>query len=136
MRPIGKAWSQLEGAPLRFIINGLFATGIQYATLSSLIEIGGIGSVGVASGLASLVGTGASYLGSRFYVFGTSLPTTRTLPRFLVVYAAAAGLHAILLSVWSDLWQFSYSWGFVLATGVVTLLTFLGNQRFVFRGPA
>jgi putative flippase GtrA len=118
-------------APL-FVLNGLFATAVQYATLVILVELAHLGSVGLANGVASLCGIGASYLGNRFVVFRAPTATSRTLTRFLLLYGGIAIINAAAMWLWSDLAGLPYTSGFVLVTGLATMVSYLGNRYFVF----
>ncbi|SDR38855.1 Putative flippase GtrA (transmembrane translocase of bactoprenol-linked glucose) [Rhizobiales bacterium GAS113] len=119
-------------APL-FVLNGLLATALQYAILVMLVEIAHLGSVGLANGVASLCGIGASYFGNRFVVFRAPTATLRTLPRFLLLYGVIAVINALAMWLWSDFWGLPYTPGFVLVTGLATMVSYLGNRYFVFR---
>lgn len=124
--------STLSTVP-RFVANGLFATAVHYLVLRSLVEFGGVASVGVANGLAAIVGIAASYLGNRTFVFRSADGVAGTLPKFLVVYAAVALTHFGFLTLWSDIWRLDYTVGFLIATAASTVLSFLANRYFVFR---
>jgi putative flippase GtrA len=119
-----------------FVVNGLAATGVHYATLLFLLEVTRVPSAGLANGLASIVGITASYLGNRLVVFRSTASAKATLPRFLALYAALAVFHAGFLAMWSDRLGLPYGWGFILSTGIATAMSYLGNRYFVFAGPA
>jgi len=118
--------------PFLFLVNGLVATGIHYGVLVLLIEGLKIGPVGLANGMASVVGISASYLGNRYVVFGSDAPSSRTLPRFLLLYGAIAAVHVAFLTGWTDLAGLGYGPGFVIATIIATGVSYLGNRYFVF----
>ena len=118
-----------------FVVNGLAATGVHYATLLLLLEVLRVPSAGLANGLASVVGISASYLGNRLMVFRSTMPNKATLPRFLALYAALALFHAGFLALWSDRLGLPYGWGFIMSTGLATVMSYLGNRYFVFTGP-
>lgn len=120
---------------IRFVINGLVATAAHYLSLVFLIELIGIGSAGMANGLAAIVGITVSYLGNHKLVFRSDEGHSATFPRFLGVYAAVAVVHGCALAIWTDYFGFSYHSGFVIATALSVMLTFVGNKRFVFRHP-
>ncbi|UZF91304.1 GtrA family protein [Bosea sp. NBC_00550] len=117
----------------RFVANGLFATAVHYLALRSLVEFGGVASIGLANGLAAVVGISVSYLGNKMFVFRSADTVSGTLPKFLVIYAAVALLHFGFLTLWSDIWHLDYTLGFLLATAASTVLSFLANRYFVFR---
>ncbi|MET3889505.1 putative flippase GtrA [Bosea sp. OAE506] len=129
-----------EGSGLRgialFIVNGLLATGVHYATLMLLLEVVRVPSAGLANGMASIVGIAASYVGNRLMVFRSSQPARATLPRFLLLYASLALFHAGFLALWSDRLGLPYGWGFIVSTGLATVMSYLGNRYFVFAGAA
>ena len=126
-------WKQLrDPVVVKFLLNGIAATGVHYGVLCLLIEVAQLKSAGLANGCAALFGIAASYLGSRYFVFKSRYPVGQTLPRFLFVYGAVACLHAIVLTVWTDVWRAPYTIGFLLATVGSTALTFLANRFYVF----
>jgi putative flippase GtrA len=117
---------------VRFAINGVVATAAHYMILVTLIEVARVPSVGLANGLASVVGITVSYLGNRWFVFGSSAPHRTTLPRFIAVYAAVALLNVAVLYCWSDLLGLDYSLGFLIAISGSVVLTYIGNKLCVF----
>lgn len=120
----------------RFVLNGLAATAVHYAVLTTLIEVVHIRSAGIANGIAALFGISASYLGNKLLVFRSDARHARTLPRFLLIYVLVALLHAGVLAVWTDLGGMPYTIGFLIATCGSILLTYFGNRIFVFAAPA
>ncbi len=119
-----------------FLVNGLAATGVHYGVLVLLVEELKVHPVGLANGMASVVGISASYLGNRYVVFGSGTPSSKTLPRFLLLYAAIAVVHAGFLAVWTDILGLRYETGFLIATIVATGVSYLGNRYLVFRDGA
>lgn len=120
----------------RYIVNGLVATAIHYAVLSFNLKVLGVPSAGVANFIAAWFGIAASFLGSRFFVFRKKdAPWRQQAVRFLVLYAAIACLHGLLLFVWTDVFHLNYTWGFLLATGLQMTLSYVGNKLLVFSGP-
>lgn len=118
----------------RYVANGLVATAVHYGVLTFNLEVLGFASAGLANGCAALFGIASSFVGSRYYVFRRAAqPWLGQLGRFGGLYASIALLHAILLWVWSDLWGLDYRIGFLLATGVQVVLSYLGNKWLVFK---
>jgi putative flippase GtrA len=118
----------------RYGINGVAATAIHYATLVLCLEVFGIPSAGAANGLAACVGIGASFLGSRYFVFrNTAAPMLPQFMRFAGMYGLIALLHAATLLVWSDWLRGDYRIGFLAATLLQVSLSYLGNRHFVFK---
>lgn len=122
----------LNSTLVRFVINGVVATAVHYTTLVVLMEFVELASAGLANALAAIVGITASYIGNYKQVFRSNAAHSATLPRFLGVYAAVAGLHGVALAIWTDLFGFRYHLGFVIATGLSVALTFMANRWLVF----
>ena len=120
---------------LRFIVNGLFATGVHYAVLTFNLQVLGFPSAGLANLCAAFAGITASFLGSRFFVFASAQPQpllTQAL-KFSGLYGAIAVLHGLALWLWTDKWGLDYRLGFLLATGMQVSLSYLGNKFLVFK---
>lgn len=118
----------------RYIVNGLIATIIHYAALSFNIHYAGIESAGISNIVASFFGITASFLGSRYFVFPDSTGNPFSLMiRFSGLYVAIAVLHGITLGIWTDLCDFDYRIGFLIATAMQVSLSYIGNKRLVFK---
>lgn len=118
---------------LRFAINGLLATAVHFGVLSFNIEVLQIDSAGVANLVAAMFGITASFVGNRYFVFrAAEAPVATQAAKFLLLYATLALLHGLMLYVWTDRLGFDYRIGFVLATGVQLMLSYLGNKAMVF----
>lgn len=119
---------------LRYVINGLVATGVHFAVLSLLVEVVHVPSKGVANLLAAAVAIVSSFLGNRYFVFAaTHARASGQLWRFVLLYAAIALLNGGLMALWSDLLKFDYRVGFVLISIIQFILSFLGNRLLVFK---
>lgn len=120
----------------RFVANGVFATGVHYGLLALMLETGLVRLAGVANGLAALVGISVSYAGNKYFVFRSGVSHARAMPRFLLLYGFVALLHALFLFVWTDVWGRAYTAGFVGATALSLIATYLGNRLLVFPAKA
>lgn len=119
---------------VRYGINGLFATAVNYGVLSALVALFAEGWVWLASGLASSVGITVSFLGSRWFVFPNGKDRAAVqFGKFVAVYAAAALLHAGVLFLWTDTMGWDWRWGFVLATGLQVAISYSANKWIVFQ---
>ena len=119
---------------LRYILNGLTATAVHYGVLTLNLEVFAMPSAGLANVVAALFGITSSFLGSRYFVFraheGALFHQARS---FLLLYAAIACLHGLVLLAWTDLYGFDYRIGFLLATCMQFLLSYWLNKRLVFK---
>ena len=126
--------TSLNKQPIRYIINGLVATGIHFFVLTFNLKVLGWQSAGAANFFAALFGISASFIGSRYYVFEGSLePLFKQLYRFVLLYALIAIVHGVLMYVWVDLYHFNYIVGFVIATAMQVVCSYLGNKVLVFK---
>ena len=117
---------------VRFALVGLGATGIHFAVLSALVPV--MPLVALANLPALLLGTAASYLGNRNWVFSDSPGYSFAAARFFVMYVALSLLHAVAMAVLADALGVHYIPSFVAATSTTAALAFLGNRYLVFGG--
>lgn len=123
----------LEREFVRYVLNGLFATAAHFAMLTFLLQVLAWQSAGLANLCAAVVGIATSFLGSRYFVFRQVLqPFSGQVLRFGSLYAAIAVLHGLVLFIWSDWLALPYTIGFLLATGLQFMLSYLGNKYLVF----
>ena len=126
--------AKLNKQPIRYIINGLVATAVHFLVLTFNLKVLEWNSAGVANLIAAVFGISVSFLGSRYYVFNGSLePLVKQLYRFMLLYAAIAILHGLLMYVWVDLYLQNYMIGFVIATVMQVACSYIGNKVLVFK---
>lgn len=119
---------------IRYITNGLIATGIHFGVLTFNIQVVGMRSAGVANLIAAAFGISASFLGSRYFVFKKHQdPFLGQATGFLVLYASIAALHGLVLYVWTDVYGFDYRIGFVIVIPIQVALSYWGNKTLVFK---
>lgn len=124
----------LSGEAARYAINGVFATGVHYLALCVGMEVIGIPSAGAANILAATIGIATSFIGSKYYVFNKHHePIHEQMAKFAALYGLIALVHGGVLALITDIGGFDYRIGFVLATGLQVVLSYSGNQRFVFK---
>lgn len=120
--------------PFRYVVNGGVATVVHFLVLAFSIQVLNWSSAGAANGFAALFGIAASFLGSRYYVFTSSTESTSSqLVKFLMLYVSIALLHAGVLLVWTDYYQFNYVVGFMIATVMQLMFSYWGNKILVFK---
>lgn len=126
--------ARLNKQPIRYIVNGLVATAVHFLVLTFNLKVLEWNSAGVANLIAALFGISVSFLGSRYYVFNGSLePLVKQLYRFMLLYAAIAILHGLLMYIWVDLYLQNYMIGFVIATFMQVACSYIGNKVLVFK---
>jgi len=120
--------------PIRYIVNGLLATGIHFCILTFNLKVLGLESAGLSNMVAAVFGISASFIGSRFYVFqGSREPLLRQIYRFIFLYAAITLLHGALMYVWVDRYALNYVIGFGVATFMQMVFSYWGNKVMVFK---
>ena len=124
----------IQKRAFRYLINGAFATAVHLGVLVFIIQVLKWSSAGMANGVAAIFGITTSFLGSRYYVFSSSLESVSAqVFKFLLLYLSIALLHAGLLFVWTDYYQLHYLAGFLVATIMQLLLSYWGNKLLVFK---
>ena len=119
---------------IRFISNGLFATVVHYFVLTVGIDVIGITLASVANLIGAIFGISASFIGNRYFVFRNHTEAVlQQAVRFSMLYGAIACLHVTVLLIWSDWLSFDYRAGFLLATALQVMLSYLGNRHLVFK---
>lgn len=118
---------------IRYVLNGLVATGVHGAALVFNVHALKIPSAGIANALAALLGILVSFLGSRYFVFGqTRQSIWRQFSKFSAVYGALAVFHGIFLFLWTDCIGFDYRSGFLIAVGTQVMASYCANKHMVF----
>lgn len=119
---------------VRYIVSGLVATIVHYCILTVNLEFFHMQSAGLANMVASIFGISCSFIGSRYFVFRAH---ERSLAgqvwKFLLLYGLIACVHGVILFGWTDIGGFDYRLGFLLATAVQVVLSYLGNKHLVFK---
>lgn len=119
---------------VRYLINGVVATIVNFGALSLFIGFLPQGMAWFASALASCLGITVSFLGSRYFVFPGALGRVAIqVGKFIGVYGATACLHALVLFIWTDCWLLPWKIGFILATVLQVAISYLSNKYFVFK---
>lgn len=119
---------------VRYCINGAIATSVHYGILTFNLNVLLFSSTGVANLIASFFGIIISFLGSRYFVFNnrTSSLINQSV-KFGSLYIVIAIFHGLILLLWSDLYNFDYRYGFILATIFQIVISYICNKLFVFK---
>jgi len=98
------------------------------------IEVIRFDSVGISNFLAAFCGIFVSFVGNRVFVFCNKKDNlVNQIRSFALLYFSIALLHGVFLHIWSDLYNMDYRVGFILATIMQALLSYIGNKKIVFR---
>lgn len=118
---------------IRYIVNGVTATAVHFSILTFNMEVIQMSSAGAANFTAAIFGITVSFLGSRYYVYRNHTGTfVSHAMKFVLLYAAIAVLHGLVLYIWTDLYGLSWRIGFLFATLLQVTLSYIGNKIWVF----
>ena len=123
--------ASLLGMVARFGVTGIGVTA-TYLGLASLLTAAGLAAA-IASAGAYLVSTSLSYLGHRRYTFRSAADHARAVPRFIAVSATGLLLAAAIPPGLESIAGTGPYVSFVVVTGVVATLSFVGLRLAVFR---
>jgi len=124
----------LAREPVRFFINGLIATAVHFGLLWLLFAKTQLLAAGIANMIAAGIAISTSFLGNRYFAYRAhAAPVVSQAGRFLVFYAALAVMHGLVLFTWTDVGGLDYRIGFLLATVVQTISSYLGGKHWVFK---
>ncbi|KVD19228.1 hypothetical protein WI81_06905 [Burkholderia ubonensis] len=120
---------------LIFLIVGTLTVGIDFLSYTLLLRVGVPYAFAKATGF--VVGTVFAYLANRRWTFGHRQHAPGSVLRFATLYmltlvANVLVNHFVLLIAVERSWAVRLA--FLAATGVSTVLNFLGMRFFVFRG--
>lgn len=119
---------------LRYGINGLAATAVHFAVLSFNLNVLSFQSAGAANMLAAVFGIGASFMGSRYFVFPRTGETiVMQAMKFSGLYGVIALVHGLILFIWTDWYGLDYKLGFIISTAAQVSLSYFGNKFLVFK---
>lgn len=126
--------SPVRAQVLRYIINGLVATALHFAILTFNLEVLLLASAGVANFIAACIAITFSFFSSRHFVFrATHAPVMGQVVLFGVLYALLALAHGVILYLWTDRAGLDYRIGFLLASCVQVMGSYIGNKLVVFK---
>lgn len=124
-----------------FLVVGLLTVGIDFLSYHVFLNLKpfGIESINIAKGFGFIVGTIFAYFANRFWTFNQQTTSSGSVYRFAIIYVIGLlsniGVNHLCItgfsspSVAMDITLFI---AFVLATGVSSILNFLGMKFFVF----
>lgn len=117
---------------LRFLLVGLFNTGLGYAIIFSCMYLLGMNHI-VSNVIGYAGGFAVSYSLNRCFTFKSRSAPQSEIVRFLVVFAIAYLMNLALLVFAVDQMGVHPAVGQVLAGVIYILVTFLLNKYYVFR---
>ncbi|HBE67569.1 MAG TPA: GtrA family protein [Planctomycetaceae bacterium] len=122
----------------RFIVVGILAV---LTDLSTYFLLGNVMTAGCAKAIAYLAGMVVGFLGNKYWTFQSRRASIREPITYIALYAATLGCNvianAVMLSALSGANETAAKLiAFVVATGISTVLNFLGMRFVTFRRSA
>lgn len=118
---------------LRFVGNGIFASGVHFLILWICYMVLSLGSAGLSNFIASLVGISISFLGNKYFVFKKHADSfVLQSSKFILLYALIALLHGFVSFIVTDIYNVDYRMSFLIALFLQLVLGYIGNKLFVF----
>lgn len=120
---------------IRFALVGVCGTAAHYGVLTLVVELLAI-PVPAATTAGFVVGALVNYALNRRFTFRSSVDHGAALPKFFSIAAVGAVLNAGIVSWLLPRWHVHYLVIQLLATGIVLVWNFAGNQLWTFRHTA
>jgi putative flippase GtrA len=118
---------------LKFILAGLFCSGIEYVTFSLLLKGENINYL-VANIFSICVSLTFSFFISKYFIFGKSGNTERKEVVFFILFAALAiALNQMILWSFVEIVKFDVRICKVIAIGAVAMFNYITKKHFVFK---
>ena len=118
---------------LRFLVGGGSAVMTDYMAYVFLLHMGI--DMSVSKAVSYVCGAAVGFVINKYWTFGSSVFSKMEIARYILLYAASAcviaGVNKLVMAA-VGLQVFA----FLCATGVSTVLNFLGQKYFVFRKGA
>jgi len=122
------------GKFVRFASVGAVATGIQYAILILLVELG-LAKATFASGIGFAVSAIANYLMNYYFTFHSRRAHVDAGTRFVLVASGGLILNTIIMAIGTTFLGVHYFVIQVIATSFVLIWNFSANYLWSFRDP-
>lgn len=115
---------------LKFCVGGGSAVAADYL-FYRLLQYLGL-EIWAAKALSYIIGAAIGFVINKLWTFGSKKFKTSEIIKYVVLYAASAGINAAVNSL--VIWLTGIKiLAFLAATGVSTVINFLGQKFFVFR---
>ena len=114
---------------VKFIFVGIAAVLIDSITYLFLIEII---DINLSKAISFLFGSVFAYVLNNFWTFNVSRVSVSNVMKFIVLYIISLCVNVLINALINDFFNLFYC-AFIIATGVSTLINFLGQKFWVFQ---
>jgi putative flippase GtrA len=120
--------SKIQKELKRFLVAGLSAVGTDLGMYYILLNFF---STGVSKAISFLLGTIISFIINKYWTFGMNEKSVKEIVKFGILYSCTLGVNVITNKTIIDNTGL-VSLAFLVATGVSTVLNFIGQKFLVF----
>jgi len=115
---------------LRFLVGGGSAVVVDFLAYQALMLAGLLRNL--SKGLSFLLGSAVGFLINKYWTFESKVFSRNEVIRYIILYSCTAVINAAVNRGVIEIMSVELL-GFFCATGVSTVLNFLGQKYFVFR---
>lgn len=115
---------------LKFCVGGFSAVAADYLFYRIFQKIGM--EVWTSKALSYIIGAAVGFVINKFWTFDSKKFKTSEIIKYIILYAASAGINAAVNSLAIMMFHIE-ALAFLAATGVSTVINFLGQKFFVFK---
>lgn len=123
--------SQIKKELKRFLVAGLSAVGTDLATYYILLNFFNI-DVDIAKAISFLLGTVVAFIINKYWTFEKHEKSYGEIVRFVFLYSVTLGANVLTNKIILDISNVVII-AFLIATGISTVLNFIGQKWWVFR---
>ena len=121
--------SQIKKELKRFLVAGISAVGTDLATYYILLNFF---NTDIAKAISFLLGTIVAFIINKYWTFEKHEKSYKEIVKFGLLYSATLGANVITNKIVLDIFSITIL-AFLIATGVSTVLNFIGQKWWVFR---
>ncbi|MDC1455987.1 GtrA family protein [Flavobacteriaceae bacterium] len=114
----------------RFIVAGICAVCIDLLAYYLLLMVL---TLNISKGISFLLGTVVAYIINKYWTFEKKEKSYREMSQFGILYSFTLGANVLANKIVLDLSNNTIILGFIVATGISTILNFVGQKWWVFR---
>jgi len=121
--------SQIKKELKRFLVAGISAVGTDLATYYILLNFF---NTDIAKTISFLLGTIVAFIINKYWTFEKHEKSYKEIVKFGLLYSATLGANVMTNKIVLDIFSITIL-SFLIATGVSTVLNFIGQKWWVFR---
>ena len=121
--------SQIKKELKRFLVAGISAVGTDLVTYYILLNYL---NTDISKGISFLLGTIVAFVVNKYWTFEKKEKSYKEVVQFSILYATTLGANIVTNKFIIDIYNITLL-AFLIATGVSTVMNFIGQKWWVFR---